>query len=136
MPTGSEHVTFSISFAVVWYITVIGCKFTFNCHINVKIAVRNKVASLFLYTYFLYTYFTFPLHDLLGLVIIMKISIQSCIHDPLTTTSNEEIFLQDFQLILKWTSELIENLEEMFLGRTTCYYMHSEVFGRVESSIS
>ena len=42
--------------------------------------------------------------------------IQSCVDDPHTTISNEETFLQNFQLL--------ENFEEIF----PLYYMYSDAF--------
>ena len=44
---------------------------------------------------------------------------QPFVHDPLTTISNEETFLQDF----------LENLEEMFPR----YHMHSNICKRLKS---
>ena len=49
----------------------------------------------------------------------MTTSIQSFVHDLLTTTS-WETFLQDSEA---FASELLENLEEMF----PLYYMHSDI---------
>ena len=46
--------------------------------------------------------------------VFMTNHMQSFIHDPHSTSSNKETFLQDFLVILKRSSELLNNLEEMF----------------------
>ena len=53
-----------------------------------------------------------------------KISIQSFGYDSPATISNEEIFHEDFSRISEaFTSEILENLHEMFLQ----YYMQSNL---------
>ena len=67
----------------------------------------------------------------LSRVILMGMSIEPCFHDPHTTVSNEDIFLQNFLAIVKQkSSELVENIESMF----SLYYMHGYIFSMFTST--
>ena len=44
-------------------------------------------------------------------VTVVKMSISSCVHDPITPTSNTKTFLQYFY---KFLSILLENLKDMY----------------------